>query len=180
MPTIDDIIKKNREAFSDSEPEAGHIERFRVKLEAVKPLGKESWFQRYNIVIKIAAAIVVFIGITSIIYTDSFSIMRNTLTAKFFNTKIPQELAEVMQYYNVITDKKMNQIGQLAVSEDEAKRVKEMAGDELKSLEASENELEKEYALNPGNERIMNALMLNQRKRAEILDKILTTMKQIN
>jgi hypothetical protein len=179
MPTIDDIIKKNREAFSDSEPEAGHIERFRDKLETLEP-AKEGWFQRYNIVLKIAAAIVVFIGITSIIYTDSFSIMRNSLTAKFFNTKIPQELAEVMQYYNVITDKKMVQIGQLAVSEDEAKRVKEKADIELKSLDESKNELEKEYAKNPGSERILNALMLNQRKRAEILDKILTTMKQIN
>jgi len=180
MPIIDDIIKKNREAFNNSEPETGHIERFLDKLEAVEPVGKEGWFQRYNIVVKIAAAVLIFIGITAIIYTDSFSNLRNNLTAKLFNTKIPQELAEVMQYYNVVTDKKMTQIGQLAVSEDEAKRVKEKADIELKILDESNNDLEKEYQLNPGNERIMNALMLNQRKRAEILDKILTTMKQIN
>jgi hypothetical protein len=180
MPKIEDIIKRNRVDFDDSEPETGHLDRFRAKLEASLPGGKEGWLQRYNIVLKIAAAVVLFIGVTAIIYTDSFSDMRNTLTAKIYSTKLPQELVEVVQYYNVVTNKKMSQIDQIAVSKDEAMRVKEMAETELKSLDESKNDLEKEYANNPDNERILNALVLNQRKRAEILDKIINTMKQFN
>ena len=85
-----------------------------------------------------------------------------------------------MQYYNVITDKKVSQIDELAVSEDEADKVKEMAMNELQTLEENRTELEKEYAQNPSNERIISALLLNQRKRAEILDRIINTLNQIN
>ena len=180
MKNIEDIIAKNRESFDDNDPDSGHVERFRAKLEAAPPGAKESWFQRYNIILKIAASVVIFVGISILIFTNRFAEFRNTVTTKIFSTKLPQELAEVVQYYNVITNRKMSQIDQLAVSDDEARRVKEMAETELKNLEEDKAELEKEYTMNPDNERIMNALQLNQKKRAEILDKILNTMKQIN
>lgn len=180
MKSIEEIIRKNPEAFNDSEPDDGHVERFRAKLEAAPPGSTEGWFQRYNIVLKIAASLVIFIAVGTFIFTESFLDLRNTVTAKIFSTKLPQELVEVVQYYNAITNKKISQIDQLAVSDDEAKRVKDMAQTELLTLDESKTELEKEYAMNPDNERILNALRLNQRKRAEILDKILNTMKQIN
>jgi hypothetical protein len=180
MKNIEDIIANNRESFDDNDPDSGHVERFRAKLEAAPPGAKESWFQRYNIILKIAASVVIFVGISILIFTNRFAEFRNTVTTKIFSTKLPQELVEVVQYYNVITNRKMSQIDQLAVSDDEARRVKEMAETELKNLEEDKAELEKEYTMNPDNERIMNALQLNQRKRAEILDKILNTMKQIN
>lgn len=180
MKSIEEIIRKNREAFNDSEPGDGHFERFSAKLKTAPPGSKEGWFQRYNIVLKIAASVIIFIAVGTFIFTESFSDLRNTMTAKIFSTKLPQELAEVVQYYDAITTKKISQIDQLAVSDDEARRVKDMAQTELKNLDASQSELEKEYEQNPENERILNALLLNQRKRAEILDKILNTMKQIN
>ena len=85
-----------------------------------------------------------------------------------------------MQYYNVITDQKVEKIEELAVSEDEAQRVKALAMKELKSLEDARVELEKEYTKQPGNERIMNALLKNQQRKAEILDKIINVMNQVN
>lgn len=106
--------------------------------------------------------------------------MKNSFTNKIVAAELPAEIVEVMQYYNVITDKKVNQIDELAVSEDEADKVKEMAMNELKTLEDDRTELEKEYAQNPSNERIISALLLNQRKRAEILDRIINTLNQIN
>jgi hypothetical protein len=51
---------------------------------------------------------------------------------------------------------------------------------ELKALEESTTDLENEYAQNPNNERIINALLLNQREKAKILDKILNTLSQTN
>jgi len=58
--------------------------------------------------------------------------------------------------------------------------VKEKAMTELKALEESTTDLENEYAQNPNNERIINALLLNQREKAKILDKILNTLSQTN
>jgi len=85
-----------------------------------------------------------------------------------------------MQYYNVITTEKVAKIDDLAVSDNEARRIKAMALKELQDLETARVELQKEYAKQPGNERIMNAMIKNQQRKSEILDKILKTLNQVN
>ncbi|MCD4730449.1 MAG: hypothetical protein K8R74_07605 [Bacteroidales bacterium] len=180
MQRIEDIIKKNKEAFNNDEPQTDHFDRFQKKLKDDQKERGESWFERYNIILKIAAAILIFAAISTIIYTDTFSYLKNTFTNEIVAAELPDEILEVMQYYNVIADKKINQIDDLAVSEDEATRVKGMALKELQMLEDDRSELEAEYTLNPNSERIMNALLLNQQKRAEILDRIISTLNQIN
>lgn len=180
MQRIEDIIKKNKESFNSNEPSPDHFDNFQKKLESDQVEKGESWFERYNIVLKIAAAILIFAAVSTVLYTDSFSYLRNTFTNEIVAAELPAEILEVMQYYNVIEDKKISQIGDLAVSDDEATRVKKMALKELQILEEDRNELESEYALNPSNERIMNALLLNQQKRAAILDRIINTLNQIN
>lgn len=180
MQRIEDIIKKNKEAFNSNEPSPDHFENFQKKLDEGQVSMDEGWFERYNIVIKIAAAILIFAAIGTILYTDTFSYMRNTFTNEIVAAELPAEIVEVMAYYNVIADKKIGQIDDLAVSEDEAGRVKEMALKELQMLEEDRSELESEYALNPNSERILNALLMNQQKRSEILDRIINTLNQIN
>jgi hypothetical protein len=179
MQRIEDIIKKNREAFSQSEPQEGHLERFSDKLKAHQ-VQKENWFERYAIAVRIAAAVLVFVAVTTLIYTDRLPGIKRLFTQSIASAELPMELVEAMQYYNVLTDKKVNQIDGLASSSDEAKRVKEKAMFELKSLEESTTELEHEYAQNPNNERILDALLQNQREKAKIVDKILNTLSQTN
>ena len=167
------------EAFS-SEPPTGHMERFGAKLDAMHEAEKESWFDRYGIALRIAAAAIIFIALGTFFYTGMFDRLRERVSDRIVAAELPAELQEVMMYYNVITNKKVEQIDNLAVSQDEATRVKEMALQELRSLDESRKELEKEYALNPNNERIMNALLLNQQKRSEILDIIINALNQVN
>lgn len=180
MQRIEDIISKNKESFNNNEPSPDHFNNFQKKLENDQTNKGESWFERYNIVLKIAAAILIFAAISTILYTDSFSYLKNTFTNEIVAAELPAEILEVMQYYNVIENKKISQIDALAVSDDEATRVKNMAMKELQMLEDDRTELESEYTLNPNSERIMNALLLNQQKRAEILDRIISTLNQIN
>ncbi len=180
MQRIEDIIKKNKEAFNNSEPNPDHFENFQKKLEGDHTKSSEGWFERYNIMLKIAAAILIFATVGTILYTDTFSYLKNTFTNEIVAAELPAEIIEVMAYYNVISDKKISQIDDLAVSDDEATRVKEMALKELKLLEDDRSELEAEYAVNPNSERIMNALLLNQQQRSQILDRIISTLNQIN
>ena len=79
-----------------------------------------------------------------------------------------------------IKDLLRKSVAGISLSEDEAGRVKEMALKELQMLEEDRSELESEYALNPNSERILNALLMNQQKRSEILDRIINTLNQIN
>jgi hypothetical protein len=179
MKRIEDIIKKNKEAFSDNEPQEGHLERFSEKL-AAHHMQKEGWFDRYALTIRIAAAVVLFVAVSTLIYTDRMPGIKGLFTHRLASAELPLDLLEAMQYYNILTDKKVEQIDVLASSTDEAKRVKEKAMKELQALEEANNELEGEYSQNPNNERILNALLLNQRKKTELLDKILNTLSQTN
>ena len=106
--------------------------------------------------------------------------MKFFVSDKIMAADLPVELKEVMQYYNVIVDTKVSQIDDIAVSEEEAERVKEMTLAELKYLEENQDELEKEFQMNPGNERIMHALVVNQQKKTELLDRIIEVLSQIN
>jgi hypothetical protein len=180
MKGIENKIKKNRDAFNSEEPAPDHLKRFGEKLDALHAEEAESWFERHGMAMRIAAAALIFIAIGSFFYSDMYNRVRDSISDRIVAAELPAELKEVMQYYNVITDQKVNQIDELAISDDEASRVKEMALRELQALEDNRAELEKEYALNPNNERIMNALLLNQQKRSEILDKIINTLSQVN
>lgn len=180
MSGIENTIKKNREAFNEVDPSPIHMDNFRARLDEYHTTKKISWFSQHSEVLRIAAAVVIFIGVGTFYFTGGFSFIRNSISEQIVAAELPLELQEVMQYYNVISTKKVDQITDLAVSEDEAKRVKEMALYELKALEEDRVELEKEYAKNPNSERIMNALLLNQQKKSGILDKILNTLNQVN
>ena len=180
MKHLEDKIRNNRNAFNTEMPGSDHLEKFRSRLETDLSMQPERWIDRFGFSLRVAAVIVLFIAAGTFFYTGSFSWVRDLLSEKIVAAELPQEVKEVMQYYNVITDNKISQIDELAVSEDEATRVKEMAMFELKELESSRIELEQEYARNPNSERIMDALLLNQQKRAKILDKIINTLNQVN
>jgi DNA-directed RNA polymerase specialized sigma subunit len=166
--------------LNDENPSPDHLNNFRAKLDAFHSVRKVSWFSRHSEIIRIAAVVIAFIGVGTFYFAGGLSFLRNAISEQIVAAELPLELQEVMQYYNVISNKKMDQIDELAVSEDEAIRVKEMAVTELKALEDARKELEKEYMKNPNNERIMNALLLNQQKKSEILDKILNVLSQVN
>lgn len=180
MKSIENTIKKNREAFNEADPSPDHLDNFRAKLDAFHSAKNENWISRHSEFLRIAAVVVIFIGVGTFYFTGGLSFIRNSITEQIVAAELPVEIQEVMQYYNVISTKKINQINDLASSEDEAIRIKEMAVMELKALETDRLDLEKEYTKNPNSQLIMNALLLNQQKKSEILDKILNTLNQVN
>lgn len=180
MRDIEDKIRKNLHLLNAEEPPEGHLERFSDKLDQFHAEQHESWYERHELFIKIAAGVLIFLTVGTLYYTGSFMWVRNIISDKIVAAELPLEVREVMQYYNVITDEKVEEIGRLAVSEDEARRIEEMALAELKALEEARKALEREYEKQPGNERIMNAMLENQQQKSEILDKIIHTLNQVN
>ena len=180
MSGIEEKIRKNIHLLNAEEPSDGHLERFNDKLNQFHTEQQENWFERHEMFLRIAAAVVIFAGIGALLYSGAFSRLKSVVSEKIVAAELPIELREVMQYYNVITEQKVEEIDQLAVSQNEAERVKAMALKELKDLEQSRLELEKEYVKQPGNERIMNAMLSNQQRKSEIMDKILSTLNQVN
>lgn len=180
MKGIEENIKQNKNAFNSSEPDPDHFSRFESKLDDFHNQQEETWFERYGLAIRIAAAVILFVGLGSFFYSNLFDTVKDSISERIVAAELPDEVQEVMQYYNVITSKKVAQIDELAVSQDEAGRIKKMALMEIKALDEHRAALEKEYALNPNNDRIMSAMLKNQQQRSEILDKIINTLNQVN
>lgn len=178
MKDLKKNIQDKRQAFDSREPNPGHFDRFEEKLDAYHAEG-ESWFEKHGFALRIAATILIFVALGAFLYTGLYDRVKGVLSDRIVAAELPDEVVEVMQYYNVITDSKVEQIDELAVSQDEAERVKQMALLELKALDEFRTELEKEYAKQPDNKRILNALLQNQQQREKILDRILNTMNQV-
>ncbi len=177
MKNLDEIIGKNKEAFNSNEPPKGHFDRFQGKLTKYHE-ERESWFSRYGIVLRIAASVIVFITIGLVYYSNPLKNYVQAISQQVEEAGLPQELQEAIHYYNIITDKRMGQIDQLTASNDDAGKIREMALKQLETLDENKAELESDLAGNPSNERILNALVINRKKQAEILNRIINTLQR--
>lgn len=180
MKKIEDIIRKNLDSFNESEPSSEHFDNFQQKLSGMHSDQKEGWFSRHSLTLRIAASILIFVTFGVLYYSNSLDFVGNALSDQIAQADLPLEVMEVMEYYNVITDNQLEQIDQLVVNTDEAVRVKEKAKMELANLEEYNEVLKQEYATNPNNEKITNALIQNQQKRTELMDVIINTLSTIN
>jgi hypothetical protein len=180
MKGIEDIIRKNREAFDSESPSAGHFDKFRSKLDHFHSETNSNFFRKYNIAIKVAAAIVVFVTISTLFYSDKFNSLQFLVSESLAASELPDELKEVMNYYNLITDDKIAQIDKVAISKAESEKVKNMAEAQIQYIDNNIAELEKELIENPNNQRITDAIILNQKKKADLMNRILFIMNQKN
>ena len=180
MSKIEDIIQKNKDKFDEYELGIKHFEDFQKKLSKFNTHQNKYKFLNTKLVLKIAAVIIIMVSLSVVYFNSSINDIKNFFSEKLASTELPVELQEVMKYYNILTDKKVNEIDQLAVSDDEAQKIKEMVMIELKELDDNITELAKEYSLNSNNDRIIAALINNQRMQVEVLNKILHQLNQTN
>ncbi len=180
MKGIEDIIKKNMEAFDSESPSAGHFDKFRGKLDELHSETNRNFFQKYNIAIKIAAAVVLFVVVSTLFYNKNFNGLKLFVSDSLASSELPDELKEVINYYNLITDDRIAQIDKVAISTEESAKVKSMAEAQIRDIDKNIAELKTELSENPDNQRISDAIILNQQKKAELMDKILHIMNQKN
>ncbi len=177
MKGLDEIIRKNRELLNVEEPSDRHFDSFQKKLAGYHQK-RESWLSRHGLVLRIAAGVLIFITFGIFYYSQPLKGLKQIFSQQVADSGLPIELQEAMQYYNIITDKRLGQIAQYTSSADEAGKVKEMALKELENLDNDKLELEGYLAENPSNERIQNALVINRKKQAEILNRIINSLQK--
>jgi len=180
MKGIEDTIKKNGEAFDSESPSADHFDKFRVKLDNFHSETNKNFFLRYNIAIKIAAAVAIFFVLSTLFYSGVFNNLKFIVSESITASELPDELKDVMSYYNLITDDRIAQIDKVAVSKEESKKVRNLAEVQISDIDNNIAELEKELAENPNNQRITDAIILNQKKKADLMNRILLAMNQKN
>lgn len=180
MTKLEDIIKNNRDAFNTAEPSSGHTERFRGRLEEAVPHHKKGVWANYGFEIRLAAGFALFVTIAILFYTGTFGSFRSLVFKQLSAAELPAEVREMLQYYNVISDKKVTEIDNLSVAPGESEKIKAMAEEEILELDRDAERLKEELAVNSENERVKAALVLNRQKKAELLEKIIKTVKDEN
>ena len=171
MSVLEDKIKKNRQHYDVHDPKDGHINRFTSKLDAEFHINEKRtrmplW--------RIAAVIVLLVSLSGILI---FQYSNNSSTA--MANAMNDELVQVIDHYDRLTDQKLNNINNCAASDEEAARIDEMARMQLEQLEQDAGVLKEELNKDESNDRVYGALVNNYRTRIKILDNIITKICQL-
>lgn len=176
MKDLEKYVKDNLELFNDAEPDPDHFEKFRNKIELQGDRGFN--LQRSGMMLKIAAAILIFLMTAVFIFDYSIHGLRNILVPQTIAVVFPADVSDAMQYYSQEASQGMNEINQLAGSGEEARQLKDMALKDMRSLDANTSELTRAYRENPDDERITAAIIRNQQMKETIVKNIIQEMNQ--
>ena len=166
---LEEMIKKELEQFDTVEPPKGHRDRMRQRLQQekdpviLKITRSQFW--------AVAATMALVLSTTWWILNTGKEVVeeRNELSL----SELGQEMAQVETYYiNTISEKK--ELIQ-ATTADELLIGSFFA--ELERLEEEYNELKKELAKYPANERIIDSMINNYRMRIDILESLLERLQ---
>ena len=172
MKTIEEIIRGNRDIRDNREPEAGHFERFSVRLE----LRRQARTIRRSIVPYLlrAAVVTLLVTLSSLWTWDHFI---RTESSRMKLGQVSPQYREVENYY----------LHQVSMMEDEIVNTniqnnpgqKDMLISELKSMDSVYVSLQKELKANPDDERIISAMIEHYQTKLEVMTYIVNQLKTI-
>lgn len=171
MKNIEDIMRQNRDLFEDREPIEGHLDRFNWKLE--KRLHSNATRRSIVPYLLRAAVVTVLITLSSLWTWDHFIRADKGMTLG----DVSPQYKEVENYY----------VHQVNYMEGELKNVdfgnspdqKAELQKELKGMDSTYVQLQKELKANPSDERIINAMIEHYQTKVEVLSYIIGQLKVI-
>ncbi|NLV17893.1 MAG: hypothetical protein GXY51_00180 [Bacteroidetes bacterium] len=171
MKTIDDIIRNSKDFFEDKEPAEGHFERFNRKLEihfhhASKPA-------RSIVPYLLRAAVATLLITLSSLWTWEHFIRPDR--SKMALSEVSPHYREVENYYIYQVSLMENEIGMLDLNSKEEQR--ELLMDEINNMDSVYVNLQKELKANPGDERIINAMIEHYQTKLDVMNYILNQLK---
>lgn len=170
MKNLEEIISRNKNLFDGEEPSNGHFERFTWKLENRFHYNKKT----ISIVPYLlrAAVVVLLVTLSSLWTWDHF--IRPGSQRMALGDVSPQ-YKEVENYY---VHQVKNMEGELInIDIDDNPEQKEMFLQELKSMDSTYIQLQKELKANPNNERIINAMIEHYQTKIDVMNYILSQLK---
>ena len=174
MDNLEKFIGKNRDLFDDEEPLDGHFERFEERLDQVNS-GSDRSFDRY-FMLMIAAGLLILLTISVFIF--DFGANRISRGLSEVNTaNVPNEIQEAINYYDAAASNSLKQINKLACCGQDTKNIYSMANEELKTLNANSEELQRTLQQNP-DERVKAALIQNNMMKEQVINELVNQMKR--
>lgn len=178
---IEKLILDNIDALNDNEPMEGHFARFEAKLDAQH---KTKRTISLNLILKVAAVIVFAFLATNqafIYFSPSNEGIFNSESqaASLTLASVSPEYQEVEYYYtnsiNTGIDQWNKWIEEGLISEDE----QNMMDNELAEFETLYQNLQKDLAANPNDERVINAMLEYYQAKLSVINIIITKLEEV-
>ena len=171
MKNIEDIIRENRNLFEEREPIEGHLDRFNWKLE--KRLHSNATRRSIVPYLLRAAVVTLLVTLSSLWTWDHFIRADKGMTLG----DVSPQYKEVENYY----------VHQVNYMEGELKTVdfgnspeqKAELQKEIKGMDSTYVQLQKELKANPNDERIINAMIEHYQTKVEVMSYIIGQLKAI-
>ena len=170
MFDVENKIKDNLAYFNDNEPDQGHKARFASRLSDNSNVGAKKI--RIQLFFKIAATFLLLIATSYLILK---TVNSNIEVEKQLITQIEysDDLKQVQSYYDELSMIGLNQIDDLAQSEDEAQKLKTITQKKFNKLDANLAMIEKEYVKNPQCDKLKAAIVNNKKMKVEVVNSII-------
>ncbi|MEJ2594080.1 MAG: hypothetical protein P8100_02905 [bacterium] len=168
MSRLEEKIKQQKKEFDYREPDKEHLARFILKLEK----DQENYHRRNTpwYYTRAAAAILILFAAS---YFLIDILVNNNSEKQVTQISYNDELTEVMNYYDQLSEAKFNEIEGKTPDTGEAAKFKQMAYGKMEDIDSKLAAIEKEYMKNPDNEMLKAALIQNRKKKAEVMQNIL-------
>jgi hypothetical protein len=163
---LEDFVRQHREEFDLHEPDPSlwlKIEPAGIPAERVrKPM---RW-------LRIAAAVaLIFAGSSAGIYF----LTGGAGSGDRYADQLYQEILETERYYSTMVSQRYEELGPFLASHPEVSKMLEM---DMEELDAVYRELREDLKENVANPEVIEAMILNYRVKLEILEELLTQLKE--
>jgi hypothetical protein len=170
MKALEDFIQENKEMFMNSEPPEGHFERFGERLKQMQRRNKIRFITRIS---SIAAIGLLMITSSIFVYDRYFDREPALLNLGDVN---PQ-MQKVEYYYTSQIDELS--VGLDSLSADAQENIKKMMTSELAEMDSIHRGLQKKLSSNPGDDRVVYAMITYYQTKLGMMKSFLQTLNQI-
>lgn len=171
MENIEKIIKDNIEAFNSEEPSNEHFEKFKRKLQQQNKVMHWKFYSVY----RIAGIFIIAVIISGILYLTGLINAGRAITSI---GDISDEYKEVEIYYRGKINENYEILKKLHFKNNGNTRVTILS--DLKEMDITYKDLQKDLVQNPCDERIINAIITYYQYKIEFMDQIITQTKENN
>jgi hypothetical protein len=168
MDKLEKMMKENRELFMDQEPQTGHIDRFEKRL-AMQSSRKRTLQLTYRI--SRFAAVGLLMLMSSLWAYNEFIRPEE----KMMLGDVNKEYQEVEFFFTSQINTKYEELKDSPLLEDD--EYKQSLLEELNQMDSEYNNLQKEMEANPGDERIINAMIQHYQTKLQVITDILNQLK---
>jgi hypothetical protein len=162
MDSLEQMIRKNREAIQNDLPPDGHFDRFELKLSQ-----KSHKYSTYWIGFLSGMVAVIVIGV--IMFLHPGKELKNSMTV----SNLSGQNAEVEFYYTHTINQQTQKLNEYSIKFGANDPSLKMLIKELEEYDHTYSQICKDLQTTPNDERVINALITYYQTKLEIINKIL-------